>query len=561
MAKSIDSKVVFMTTSPRTPEKMIPEIDLLAKNFSGKKWNVQTQIQFMQLLRDENFFHGTGENSPDFSAHDRINRAPKSLGFITLTPSINLTPAGRQLVSAKRTEELFLRQLLKFQIPSPYHKPSEKAADFFVKPYLEILRLIYNLGTLKFDELVIFGLQLTDYRKFDEVVEKIENFRKQRTLTSKKYKEFKQNYFYNELQEIYTEEIDSGEFSTRESITKNAKEFFSKKASNMRDYADACVRYLRATGLVSISKIGKSLSIMPEKKTDVEFILKNVDRNPVFIDDEEKYIEYLGNYELPKLLTDDKNALIEKLKAELPQEQINENLSIPELKDKLDDVILAKKNEIIRKQVAEIKDYRQYDDIQNLFDLIPKRNNELSDVPLMLEWNTWRAMTMLDGGNIKTNLKFDDFGNPMSTAQGNMADIVCDYDDFDLIVEVTMTSGQKQYETESEPVSRHLGKLKRETGRETYGLFIAPAINEACIAHFYMLYHTNISYYGGKSVIVPLPLNVFKKMLEDSFKASYTPNPEKAKSFFEYSKTVAFGSNSEQEWYNKIVEKALNWLE
>lgn len=550
-----------MTTSPRTPEKMIPEIDLLAKNFSGKKWNVQTQVQFMQLLRDENFFHGTGENSPDFSARDRINRAPKSLGFITLTPSINLTPAGRQLVSAKRTEEIFLRQLLKFQIPSPYHKPSAKAADFFVRPYLEILRLIYNLGTLKFDELVIFGLQLTDYRKFDDVVEKIENFRKQRTLTSKKYKEFKQNYFYNELQEIYKEEIDSGEFSTRESVTKNAKEFFSKKASNMRDYADACVRYLRATGLVSISKIGKSLSIMPEKKTDVKFILKNVDRNPVFIDDEEKYVEYLGNYELPKLLTDDKKALVEKLKVELPQEKINENLSISELKDKLDDVILAKKNEIIRRQVAEIKDYRQYDDIQNLFDLIPKRNNELSDVPLMLEWNTWRAMTMLDGGNIKANLKFDDFGNPMSTAQGNMADIVCDYDDFDLIVEVTMTSGQKQYETESEPVSRHLGKLKRETSRETYCLFIAPTINEACIAHFYMLYHTNISYYGGKSVIVPLPLNVFKKMLEDSFKASYTPNPEKVKSFFEYSKTVAFGSNSEQEWYNKIVEKALNWLE
>ena len=46
----------------------------------------------------------------------------------------------------------------------------------------------------------------------------------------------------------------------------------------------------------------------------------------------------------------------------------------------------------------------------------------------MFEWNTWRAMTMLDGGNIKANLKFDDFGNPMSTAQGNMADIVCNYD-------------------------------------------------------------------------------------------------------------------------------------
>lgn len=63
---------------------------------------------------------------------------------------------------------------------------------------------------------------------------------------------------------------------------------------------------------------------------------------------------------------------------------------------------------------------------------------------------------MLDGGNIKANLKFDDFGNPMSTAQGNMADIVCDYGDFGLTVEVTMQSGQRQYETEGEPVTRHL---------------------------------------------------------------------------------------------------------
>ena len=178
----------------------------------------------------------------------------------------------------------------------------------------------------------------------------------------------------------------------------------------------------------------------------------------------------------------------------------------------------------------------------------------------MFEWNTWRAMTMLDGGNIKANLKFDDFGNPMTTAQGNMADIVCNYDDFDLIVEVTMASGQKQYEMEGEPVSRHLGKLKKETGREAYGLFIAPMINEACVAQFYMLYHTNISYYGGKSAIVPLPLNIFRKMVEDSFKADYTPNPSQVKAFFEYSKEIAKSSSNEQDWYRKITEKALDWL-
>ena len=559
MAKSIDSKVLFITTSPRTPEKMIPEIDLLSKNFEGKKWNTETQIAFMELLRNENFFNGSGNNDPAFSARDRINRAPKALGFILLEPTIKLTESGKALISAKRKEEVFLRQLLKFQIPSPYHIPSEKAADFYVKPYLEILRLIYTLGTLKFDELMIFGLQLTDYREFNNIVKKIEKFRIDREKTSKKYREFKYYAQMNELQEIYSSELAKGETSTRESNIATAKKFLQTKASNMHDYADACIRYLRATGLVSISHIGRSLSILPEKKKDVEFILNNISREPVFIDDKAKYLDYLGNSELPKLLTDNKDSLLQKIKEENPTEQIQESVTIHELKEKLDDLIITKREKLIQSQIAEIKDYKKYDDIQTTFTQIEE--NDIYDPSLILEWNVWRGMTMLDGGNIKANLKFDDFGNPMSTAQGNMADIVCDYETFGLTVEVTMASGQKQYEMEGEPVSRHLAKFKKETGKEAYCLFVAPTINEACIAHFYGLHNLNISYYGGKSVIVPLPLNVFKKMLEDSFKASYTPNPQQVKSFFEYSKSIASESHSEQEWYNKIVEKALNWLE
>ena len=256
------------------------------------------------------------------------------------------------------------------------------------------------LGTLKFDELMIFGLQLTDYRNFDKIVKRIEKFQIEKKKTAKKYREFKYYYQLEALKEIYKSEISKGETSTRESNIATAKKFLQTKASNMHDYADACIRYLRATGLVSISHIGRSLSILPE-------------------------------------------------------------------------------------------------------------------------------------GNIKANLKFDDFGNPMSTAQGNMANIVCDYENFGLTVEVTMASGQKQYEMEGEPVSRHLAKYKKETEKEAYCLFVAPTINEACIAHFYGLHNLNISYYDGKSVIVPLPLKVVKKMLEDSFKASYTPNPEQVRYFFE----------------------------
>lgn len=554
----IDSKILFITTSPRTPARMIPEIELLNAHFAGKKWNTETQTAFMQLLSEENFFNGEGANDPAFSARDRINRAPKSLGFVLLSPEIQLTDAGQELVTSKRKEEIFLRQLLKFQLPSPFHIPTKKAAKFHVKPYLEMFRLIRYFGSLSFDEVMTFGLQMVDYRLFDNIVTKIEQFRIAKTQTEQNYKAFRQKQLQTELQIIYKDEISAGKTKTRESNNATIGKFLQTKASNMRDYADALFRYLRATGLVNISHVGKSISIAPEKVAEVDYFLKNTDRQPCFIDNEQLYTEYLGNNTIPQLLTDNRELLLEKVGTEFPQIRIEKSITLQQLKDILFDETEKRQKAIIQEQVAAIKDYRLYDDISVVFKQITDKS--LYDAPLMLEWNTWRAMTMLDGGTVSANLKFDDFGNPMNTAQGNMADIVCDYGDFGLTVEVTMQSGQRQYETEGEPVTRHLAKFKKETGKPSYCLFIAPEINEACIAHFYALHKMNISYYGGVSTIVPLSLSVFKKMVEDSYKASYIPQPRQVKRFFERSNEIAATSTDEKIWYNEITNEALNWL-
>lgn len=554
----IDSKVIFVTTSPRTPAKMIPEIELLNTHFAGQKWNTETQRAFMELLKEENFFNGQGAKDPAFSARDRINRAPKALGFVILSPKISLTPAGSELVISKRKDEIFLRQLLKFQVPSPYHKPSEKSAEFWVKPYLELFRLIRHFGSLKFDELMFFGLQLVDYRKFNEITQKINEFRTAKAQNEGNYKKFRKEYLDKELREIYQDDIIAGNTKTRETNDKSISKFLKTKASNMRDYADACIRYLRATGLVNISHIGKSVSIAPEKIQEVDYFLEHTSPEPVFIDNEKAYINYLGNTETPTLLSDNRELLEQKIASEFPEIQIRNEMSLTQLKDIFAEELEKRKEQILTDQVTAIKDYRLFDEINSTFDQI--LDNSLYDTPLMLEWNTWRAMTMLDGGNIKANLKFDDFGNPMSTAQGNMADIVCDYGDFGLTVEVTMQGGQRQYETEGEPVTRHLAKVKRETEKPAYCLFIAPNINDACIAHFYALHKMNISYYGGKSTIVPLPLSVFLKMVEDSHKASYVPEPQHVQRFFERSNELAESTDNEKDWYNGITQEALNWL-
>ncbi|MBZ0243589.1 MAG: AlwI family type II restriction endonuclease, partial [Bacteroidales bacterium] len=258
------------------------------------------------------------------------------------------------------------------------------------------------------------------------------------------------------------------------------------------------------------------------------------------------------------LLTDNKDLLIDKIQREFPKITVDTAISFKDLKNIFADELESRKEQFITDQISAIKDYSLFEDINTIFDQI--LDNSLYDAPLLLEWNAWRAMTMMDGGIIKANLKFDDFGNPMSTAQGNMADIVCDYGDFGLTVEVTMQSGQRQYETEGEPITRHLAKLKRETAKPAYCLFIAPNINDACVAHFYALHKMNISYYGGISTIVPLPLRVFIKMLEDSYNADYVPEPQNIRRFFERSNELANSTDNELDWYNSITEEAMNWL-
>ena len=556
----LKSKTLFFTTSPRTPLKMIPEIKVLAEDFEGKVWNPVTQIDFIKRLAQGKYFQGEGSaKEMAFSARDRINRAPKALGFVDLKPTIRLTEPGKQLILGKRTEEILLRQLLKFQLPSPYHmEPKQFDGAFGVKPYLEMFRLIYELGTVSFDELMIFGMQLTHYTKFDEVAADIKQFRRMKTYASASYKTFRGSYLRKEVERIYQDNICEGNTQTRESKDKSLDKFVRTKARNMRDYADACFRYLRATGMVEISQRGHSLSKKKKKREEVEFFLNHVDRKPVFVDDEEKYKKYLFDPASPVLYSDDRERVLRQIAESTDISGDLRGQTIEQLKDQLDQAIQNKKKTIIEEQVRDLKEYKNYDDVMNTFEDI--KSNNFYDAPLMLEWNTWRAMTMLDGGDIKANLKLDDKGQPMSTAQGNMADIVCNYGDFGLAVEVTMQSGQRQYEAEGEPVSRHLAKLKKDTGKDAYCLFIAPKINESCIAYFYSLHTMNIAFYGGHSVIVPLELDVFIHMVEQSRRAGYIPNPKQVKKIFEYSLEQAKVSKDENEWYNKIKEKALDWL-
>ena len=83
----LKSKTLFFTTSPRSPLKMIPEIEVLHNNFEGQIWNTDTQVAFIKNLAESSDFEGQGSDKDmALSARDGINRAPKALGFVDLKP-------------------------------------------------------------------------------------------------------------------------------------------------------------------------------------------------------------------------------------------------------------------------------------------------------------------------------------------------------------------------------------------------------------------------------------------------------------------------------------------
>lgn len=555
---------LFFVTSPRSPYKMRDEIKVLIEHFGGQKWegNRQLQVDFYKKLAAEDFFTGTLTGELDFKARDRITRAPKALGFVDLYPQIALTDAGKTYVYGNRPHEIFTRQLLKFQMPSPYHL--DKRNSFFIKPYLELLRLTYDLDTLSKDEIAAFVTQLINFQKYDEVKNKIKNFRKHVSQLDRgktNYKRYFDEVFSTEISLLYTSKLVSGEVNIRESRTATVQKFIRTKKNNHKDYADAAIRYLRETQLVSM-KSGRSTKIYipEEKKAEVTFILNTVLREPQYINDISEFKAYLFDSAYPVLYTDDGERLANSILDLSTEWTRSELLDFPveTLKNLNERLIQDKRDALITEQINQLQLYDDYDDIQVTYQNIKKR--EIFDAPLMMEWNTWRAFVMLDDGDVIGNFRFDDVGIPLSTASGNRADIVCKYADFDVLVEVTLSSGKRQYEMEGEPVARHLGNHQKQSSKDVYCIFIAQKLNPATLVHFYMLHQYETAYYGGIVRIIPMSLPDFQMMLKQAYRCRVKPTALTIKTFVQKASQLASSAKNEVEWYDDVKALTAVWI-
>ena len=439
-------------------------------------------------------------------------------------------------------------------MPSPYHKiPIDRG--FNVRPYLELLRLIKEFGNLSKTEIAIFFVQITHYNKFENIVAAIKKFR----LDSKNHKgnrkAFIEERFTDEIKRVYSNEIKSNKLKTRESQDITLSKFIKTKRSNHIDYADAFIRYLRSTQYISYDK-NLRLIISPSRFEEVEFVLKTVDRTAISFKSEKQFKEYLFSISSLELLTDNRKYL-EKRLTEVSI-KFNKNDSIDNLKNLLEESELGIISEVIKQEELSLKGYKEFDSIVDIFDKIAKK--DVPDPPLYLEWNVWRSLVMINyAKRITGNFSYDLDGVPLSAAKGNLPDIEIDYNSFKMIVEVTTSSGNTQFNMEGESVPRHCGNLQKISDTPVYCLFIAPKISEGALAHFFNLNRLNTKAYGGKTRIIPLSMSEFISFITTAKEKKFRDS----KSLMSYMDSLIQKNQvveDESIWYQEIQTSLSAWV-
>lgn len=520
-------------TSPRNPRLISQYVKVIEKhNLDGMKYDINFQELFYDVLSKEKVAGvetGTAKDKA-LAGRDKLTRMPQALGFFITQSNKNfkITDAGNLLKDDNLFEDVLLHQMLKYQLPSPLHKEKQNNKNYFrIKPFLELLRLIDKLDYLTYNEFLTYGMTFTHYKNFDNVVRYIINYRNIRKIVKQQnqsLREFDHQNRVNIFKILYKDILATGNYNTRESRTTTAEQYVNKKMRNLFDYADSIFRVLQASGIVVFSG-GRSLRINPKRKDEVNYILKNVSREILPIDTKrDQFDKYISDPCQPILLNDSKENILVAL-SKLGDTSSNHKQDIYELKAKLNKLRDEQKHNLVLQQVSELKTKRDTDinDIINTFKQISNKEIEPASMrPTYFEWNVWRAMTMINHGNVVGNFIVDDLGNPISTAGGGKSDIIGDYGSFKIGVEVTLSTGMKQYDMEGEPVVRHIGELQQKG--PAFGLFIADTLNDNVINHFYLTSLANSDIFKGRVDVIPMDTKTFINFFEKAVKKDLTPN-------------------------------------
>jgi hypothetical protein len=431
--------------------------------WNGRKWRAAMyQLGFItpEMIRD----------LPPGQVDMRVQQAGALLGLSGL--QYEVTPNGMRLAKAEtvvQMEECFLRSLLAYRVPSPIESRSHFGEPF--SPLRIVLKTMVALESrgvsarISFEEMASLVQFCKSEAEVPRLVEEIAQYRAERKEAAKK-----------------------ANFDVDFRARMLERHGFPVKPESLTDYADVNFRYLRATGILTRGKA--YLAMTDEKRHEIALILEQPD---VKIDDDE-YLRRLWNgAPLPTDDVGEAQLAIRRLETELrkggrspavpPQLAGLPSPDLQQIRLRLEDERRLLSEERFaaaqRSEVAGISELLALMEHQKLRSAAYR-----SDAPAYFEWAMWRAFLAINTLANKPwevrQFEVDAQMNPRSHAPSRRPDMVCEFDDYVLVVEVTFLDNSRQEAAEGEPVRRHVAEIAvrhSASGKPVYGLFIAPKID------------------------------------------------------------------------------------
>ncbi len=419
-----------------------------------------------------------------------------------------ITPNGYRLANSETItaqQECFLRSLASYLIPSLIER---RYPGLTFSPLRFVLKIIWELASLEekarltFKEFAFFVQTSSPEKGVDHITQEIIDYRKGRRQAAGQVHAYDRGY------------------STR--IAKQV----NRQASTLDDYADLSFRYLKATGLFRTA--GRGIALSPSR-TELISLLLNEEQTPATDKD---YLTHLWRgAELPTDNAASSLAVINSLVTQLSDRGVDPPLpsaeaSLPDLEN-LRHELEAKLLQLDELEYA-AKQAEQIDEILAWMEALPSRGSAKTpdgqrvsvpkgEGPAYLEWVVWRAFMAINSLCIPPwearKFQIDQDFLPVHCAPGRGPDMVFEFENAIIVVEVTLTASSRQEAAEGEPVRRHVAQFREHSEKPVYGLFIAVEV-DSNTAHTFRSGDWYLPDDSKLSLdIVPITLDDFKTFL------------------------------------------------
>ena len=322
---------------------------------------------------------------------------------------------------------------------------------------------------------------------------------------------------------------------------KERGKYYNKKTDNFNQYSDMNMRYLRISGI--LQRKGRGMIIVPAKHILAEKLAKSTSNEESIMI---QYKRLCKGAELPTDNVDTAKALLDDLIKQMKSRQILFDINDLPLKTATEINIARRRLENILSQTDEIQyakeQCNQWQEIADYMELLIKGGGKRTydddnvievpkdETPAYLEWILWRASLAIDHMVNKPyevrGFKLDSDFLPVSAAGGGKGDLYCEFNDFTILTEVTMSTSSRQEAMEGEPVRRHVSDAVLKYDKPVYGMFIAVKIDTNTAETF----RHGIWYARGdlkqRLDIVPLTLAQYREYFMAMFRTGHA-NPEK----------------------------------